>query len=73
MRLIKPLEICLKDKAPRINSYPIEFFTLNWEVVKEVVYATVQKFQEMANIKILELYSYHIGTPITYTHTSERI
>ncbi|XP_049405161.1 uncharacterized protein LOC125868574 [Solanum stenotomum] len=42
--IIQAVEEMPKDKAPGVDGCPIEFYTKNWGIVKEDLYAVVQHF-----------------------------
>nr|XP_009770787.1 PREDICTED: uncharacterized protein LOC104221414 [Nicotiana sylvestris] len=49
------IDIAIKDmptdKAPGIDGFPIEFFTRNWDLVKNDIYAAVQSFFETGKLQ----------------------
>lgn len=42
--VIETIKEMPKDKAPGVDGFPVEFFTKNWDIVKEDIFAVVKDF-----------------------------
>ncbi|KAG5632226.1 hypothetical protein H5410_003943 [Solanum commersonii] len=54
--IIDAIKTMPKEKAPRVDGFPIEFLTLNWELLKDEIVQVVQQFFNTAITLIPKVY-----------------